>query len=247
MDRLIQAQAELERHRGRRDLKLGELLAIANHLIQLVVPSQPSSRVGETIQERSLRYYVAEGVIDPPLGKEGTAALYGYRHLLQALIVKALQGAYLPMKRIREVLAGKTEAELEAILACEMEILPSQDVMAPWSKGTAAGPELDRLTARNQALHYLDKLAGPSSPRTQEGERMIMEFGVEARQPLNIRDSFSQERSPGRGLPTAQSWERFILEDGIELHVREDRVKGLRGSEIKRMLERLLRLLETRG
>lgn len=94
--RILEVQTELERHRSRTDIKLDELLEIANHLIGLVVPEQPSDRVAETLNERSLRYYISEGLVDRPLGKEGVSALYGYRHLVQILAIKRLQGSSYP-------------------------------------------------------------------------------------------------------------------------------------------------------
>lgn len=68
-----------------------------------------------------MRYYIAEGLIDRPLGKEGPAALYGYRHLLQILAVKLLQGSFLTIRRIREILADKSNKDLEMLLAEEPE------------------------------------------------------------------------------------------------------------------------------
>lgn len=44
--------------------------------------------------------------------------------------------------------------------------------------------------------------------------------------------------------PTGSPWERFVLGDGIELHVRTDRKGELRGSEIRRIVERLLQSLK---
>ena len=163
---LLEATAKLYKHRGRIDIKLDELVGIANELINLVVPRQPSDRVAEILNERSLRYYITEGLIDRPVGKEGTAALYGYRHLLQALIVKALQGAYLPIKRIREILTGKNDRELEAILACQVEIPAGQDSTGHircnggrmagngYADGTAEGAGLFELSSRTStAVH----------------------------------------------------------------------------------------------
>jgi hypothetical protein len=43
---------------------------------------------------------------------------------------------------------------------------------------------------------------------------------------------------------SGSSWERFVLGDGIELHVRTDRKGELRTSEIRRMVERLLQSLK---
>ena len=40
--------------------------------------------------ERTIRFYVARGLVSPPEGR-GTAATYGYRHLLQVLAIKLRQ------------------------------------------------------------------------------------------------------------------------------------------------------------
>ncbi|MBU2487751.1 MAG: MerR family transcriptional regulator [Proteobacteria bacterium] len=106
----------LRRYENRRDLRLDELVEAANRFIGLVAPVQPSQRVALRINERTLRYYISRGLVDKPLGRRATAALYGYRHLLQVLALKRLQAAYLPVKRISEVLPGlDDQALLEAI------------------------------------------------------------------------------------------------------------------------------------
>jgi DNA-binding transcriptional MerR regulator len=217
----LEARAELERHRDRTDIRLDELVESANHLISLVVPEQPSDRVAETLNERTLRYYITEGLIDRPLGKEGTAALYGYRHLLQILAVKLLQGSYLPIRRIREVLADKSNEELEMILAEGLE-----------------GPVTNLHQAFRQPLGNLSlpRMATPSR------RRLMLQEPV---QPL--RSPVSESVPPFLLEPPASSgssWERFVLGDGIELHVRADRKGELRGSEIRRIVERLLQSLK---
>ena len=242
---LLEATAKLYKHRGRIDIKLDELVDIANELINLVVPRQPSDRVAEILNERSLRYYITEGLIDRPVGKEGTAALYGYRHLLQALIVKALQGAYLPIKRIREILAGKNDRELEAILNCQtLEFPERKDEMRPDS--AAELQELDMQTARRKALDYLNYLQEPPLPSIPEARMVAEEPPAEVFNAPQSGGHFSQGPLNNKQLPASDSWERFGLEDGVELHIRTDRVKGLRGSEIKRILERVLNLLKSR-
>lgn len=240
---------ELERHRDRKDIRLDELVDIANHLISLVVPTHSGGRVSQTLNERTVRYYIAEGLIDRPLGKEGTAALYGYRHLLQALIVKALQGAYLPIKQIRNILAEKSDRELEAILACQTLEMPGPEPGPdPLKALVAESQEMDVHIARQKALSYLDHLISSSEPNSWVDKINETWPFVRSRAEL-LRQSFSAYRPPGtpdRDIPIPNTWERFSLEDGIELHIRSDRLKGLRSSEIKRVLERLLTLLRTR-
>jgi len=219
--KIFAARKELERHRGRTDIRLDELVEIANHLISLVVPEQPSDRVAETLNERALRYYITEGLIDRPLGKEGTAALYGYRHLLQILAVKLLQGSYLPIRRIREVLADKSNEELELILAEGLE-----------------GPARNLQQAFSRPLYDIPpgRMATPSRRRLllREPEAPLRSSGPEPTPPFLLEPP----------SPAGSSWERFVLGDGIELHVRTDRKGDLRGSEIRRIVARLLQSLQ---
>jgi len=51
-------------------------------------PTNASARAA--LSARGVRYYVANGLLDRPDGK-GTAATYGYRHLLQLLAIKIRQ------------------------------------------------------------------------------------------------------------------------------------------------------------
>ncbi len=246
---LLEAQAELERHRGRTDIRLDELVQIANHLINLVVPRQPSDRVAETLNERTLRFYITEGLIDRPVGKEGTAALYGYRHLLQALIVKALQGSYLPIKRIKEILAAKTDVELEEILACQaMDTPGDKNKSIRVEEALPAGPKIDIQTAPQKAWNFLNSLKGsPQPPVPGQEINNSSQPSKELKSTIcNFRHRAALLASDNKAFPASDSWERYVLADGIELHVRADRVKGLRSSEIKRILERLLNLLKTR-
>jgi len=221
--KIFEARQELEKHRGRSDIRLDELVEIANHLISLVVPEQPSDRVAETLNERTLRYYITEGLIDRPLGKEGTAALYGYRHLLQIVAVKLLQGSYLPIRRIREILADKSNEELEMILAEGLEepVTNNEKAFSP--------PLGSRIVAR---------MATPSRRRL-----MLQEPEAPLRSYAPAPPPAFQRESP---TPAGSSWERFVLGDGIELHVRTDRKGELRGSEIRRIVARLLHSLQGR-
>lgn len=219
--KILEVRKELERHRGRTDIKLDELVEIANHLISLVVPEQPSDRVAETLNERTLRYYITEGLIDRPLGKEGTAALYGYRHLLQVLAIKLLQGSYLPIRRIREILTDRSNEDMEMLLAEGLE---------------GAVRNLRGAFREVSGNLPLARMATPSR------RRLLLQ---EPKQPL--RSPVSESVPPFFFEPpssSGSSWERFVLGNGIELHVRADRKGELRGSEIRRIVERLLQSLK---
>ncbi len=77
----------------------------------------PDGRVARAADPRTVRYYQSLGILDRPLSYEGHKARYGPRHLLQLLSVKALQSLRLPLAEIQGRLYGRSEAELETLLA----------------------------------------------------------------------------------------------------------------------------------
>lgn len=108
---------------------------------------QGRGTVTELPDERTVRYYLAEGLIPAAEEKQGTASVFGFRHLLQLLVVKKLQAEGLPIRAIRELVTGKTEPQLERLLGTE--------------QGQASGS-----AARGEALSYLESLLqkSPSAP-----------------------------------------------------------------------------------
>ena len=118
--------------------------AAARILAESGAARQGRGTVTELPDERTVRYYLAEGLIPTADEKQGTASVFGFRHLLQLLVVKKLQAEGLPIRAIRELAAGKTERQLERLLGVE--------------NGQASGP-----AARGEALGYLESLLQKSS------------------------------------------------------------------------------------
>lgn len=69
---------------------LRDLAALAGAILDAssIVPINAASRAHPS--ERSIRFYVARGLVSPPEGR-GTAAIYTYKHLLQVLAIKLRQ------------------------------------------------------------------------------------------------------------------------------------------------------------
>jgi DNA-binding transcriptional MerR regulator len=74
-----------------------------------------SGRVRELPNERTVRWYVTIGLVDPPLGRRGRLALYGPRHLLQLVAVKRRQAEGRSIADIQAELAGATDETLREI------------------------------------------------------------------------------------------------------------------------------------
>lgn len=69
-----------------------------------------SGQAGESVSERNIRYYRTLGLIDAPEGGG-----YGEKHLLQLTALRLLQARGLPLRKIRELLFGRTLPELREI------------------------------------------------------------------------------------------------------------------------------------
>ncbi len=125
-----------------------ELADEAARLVADYVPRQERGSVSEVPDERMIRYYSAEGLISAPEGRQGAAAVYGYQHLLQLLVIKRLQADHLPIKKIREICEHKSVTALEGIL------------------GLRARAESEKR-AKNAASEYLESLLKPQARKSQ--------------------------------------------------------------------------------
>ncbi|HEU5050281.1 MAG TPA: MerR family transcriptional regulator [Gemmatimonadales bacterium] len=82
--------ATLREYRPLAPWGLRDLAALAGAILDAsgVVPINAAARAHPT--ERTIRFYVARGLVSPPEGR-GTAAVYTYKHLLQVLAIKLRQ------------------------------------------------------------------------------------------------------------------------------------------------------------
>lgn len=126
----------LEKMRGEKYVGAAGLAVEAAKILTGSGLAQGRGTVTEVPDERTVRYYLTEGLVSPAEEKQGTASVFGYRHLLQLLVVKKLQAEHLPIRKIRDLVDGRTERELERLLGAE---------------GGAAA-------RKNEALSYLEQL-----------------------------------------------------------------------------------------
>jgi len=90
---------------------------------------------------RAVRFYVANGLLDRPEGA-GTAATYGYRHLLQLLAIKIRQREGQTLDAIRQEMREVTGDALERrvaqslapALTLQMDPIVPRDGIASWRR-----------------------------------------------------------------------------------------------------------------
>ena len=80
-------------------------------------PTNASARAAPSA--RSVRFYVANGLLDRPEGT-GTAATYSYRHLLQLLAIKIRQREGQSLEKIKEEMKDVTGDALERRIATSL-------------------------------------------------------------------------------------------------------------------------------
>ncbi len=80
-------------------------------------PTNASARAAPSA--RSVRFYVASGLLDRPEGT-GTAATYNYRHLLQLLAIKIRQREGQSLEKIKQEIQDVTGDALERRIATSL-------------------------------------------------------------------------------------------------------------------------------
>ena len=215
----------LEKLRHAKYVGVAELAGEAARILTESGFAQQRGTVSEVPDERTVRYYLTEGLVPPAEDKQGTASVFGYRQLLQLLVVKKLQSEHLPIRKIRDLVDGRTERELERLLGAE---------------GGAA--------VKNEALSYLEKLLTtptavvPAAPSQQTQQA--------ARQALSMAQAQSvlQPAPPGsQGGAGSGTWARIELEPGLELHVHEQYEPPRESRGVRRLTQIMLRVIESFG
>jgi DNA-binding transcriptional MerR regulator len=67
------------------------------------------------VSVRTVRYYIAEGLLPPPEGS-GPGSAYTQGHLDRLRLIQRLKEAYLPLKEIRRRLSGMSDDEVRSVL-----------------------------------------------------------------------------------------------------------------------------------
>lgn len=101
-------------------ISVTELLRLVNQIAADFEPATASSgklapRAKQLFSERSFRHYQTNKCIDAP-AKEGRNAVYGYRHFIQALVVRKLLHDKVPSSQIQRMTTKRSTEELQRIL-----------------------------------------------------------------------------------------------------------------------------------
>jgi len=177
------------KEKGKKYVGLPEFARVSEQILAEIGLEQERGTVTSVPDERTIRYYMAEGLIQTPEERQGTASVFGYLNLLQLLTVKKLQAEHLPIRKIRELVAGKGEQELEIMLG----------VRGTAGRKNEAKQYLETLLASAPSQPLKETAAAPPPPQaaaaqSHSWQRVEIEPGLE----LHIRSDYSPRASTGR-------------------------------------------------
>jgi len=199
--------------RGRKYVGLPEFAQAGERILAEMDLEQARGTVTSVPDERTIRYYLAEGLIQTPEEKQGTASVFGYLNLLQLVTVKKLQAEHLPIRKIRELVAGKSEQELETLLGF----------------GSGSG----RRNRDSEAKRYLESLLAPAQ----------IDSAPAAAAPPPAASARASSAPQSQELDRSASWQRVEIEPGLELHIRSDYSPPATSGKTRSLLEKAIHRL----
>lgn len=150
------------------------------------------------IPVRTIRFYIAEGLLSGP-GTRGKAASYSGEHVLRLRLIRRLSEQRVPLAEMRELLSRLSPEDEQALLEEEEEraLQRERAAQAPSPK-EYLGALLQRAQRARQPA--ASPVPAPSVPASASAERPARPANALSSQPADV-------------------WQRWVLAPGVELHV----------------------------
>ncbi|MDA7625157.1 helix-turn-helix domain-containing protein [bacterium] len=154
------------------EFSMNNLVTLVNSAVERFHPQandRVDKRVSSSFTVRTLRHYQTLGCLDAPR-KDGRRAIYGFRHYLQALLIRKLLYLRCSPGSIRITLEGQTNIQYKEMLFADLQIaLSKQSVANLPSKQSSKEPvstseSWTRITLDADAELHLKKQPGRMSP-----------------------------------------------------------------------------------
>jgi hypothetical protein len=156
------ALATLRQYAALAPWSLRDLSALAGAILETSAVYPVNAAASARPSERTIRFYVTRKLVSPPEGR-GTAATYGYRHLLQVLAIKLQQMEGATLDHLVKELAGLPGDVVERRVASALgsRLPPPDQLPLAVPEGAPRGKVGRALAAWTQ---------GSESPRRGRGQ-----------------------------------------------------------------------------
>jgi DNA-binding transcriptional MerR regulator len=160
------------------NLSLAGLAAAVNDWCAEHDVAPANAQAGECVTERNIRFYRTMGLVDAP---EGGSAGYGEKHLLQLVAIRLLQAQGLPLRRIRELLYGRSLAELREIRRRGLQEARKSAAEIPFAVGSTSGAdELWRMIPLDEDFLLVSRRGTPLTPGQRAAVLQALRHGQTA-------------------------------------------------------------------
>lgn len=178
------------------------------------------------VSPRTVRYYIVEGLLPPPL-TSGRNATYSQEHLDRLNAIASMKEMFLPLREIRHRLNTLTPEQMRdpAYLATLSQAVAMERAMG---KRHGRRDMAERFGAES-ARHAMHSEMRRGRPERRRGEPVMQR---------------SMSPEPEAAEAPSQSWERFPLGDDAELLIRSSKAKNM-GPRLYRTLHKLRHMIET--
>lgn len=212
----------LEEMHGEKFVGVAELATAVSRILAESGPSQEKATVTQLTDERTVRFYLAEGLLSPAEEKQGTASVFSYKHLLQLLVIKQLQAEDLPIRKIKQLIESLEESDLKKLLQVESKQTQKND----------ATKFLESLLTSSKTLNQT--VSGPPKQRSKPS--------LSAATPVAPSGSISASASASE---ESNAWLRIEVESGVELHLRSSVQLPTERKGLQLFAEKIVRAIES--
>ncbi|MFN8623915.1 MAG: MerR family transcriptional regulator [Chloroflexota bacterium] len=194
------------------------------------------------VTPRTVRYYIAQGLLRPPTGA-GPAARYDDGHLYRLRLIRRLQRDHLPLGEIRNRLSALTDPEVERLTS---EPAPALDSASDYiarllgTKGTL--PSQPGFPSAPAPLAAPARMPEPSPSTTAPPAGPPAPPGAPIPEPPALSVAVTAPSLPPEE-PVRSQWERIVLTPDIELHVRRP-LGRIQNRRVDRLLETARHILK---
>jgi DNA-binding transcriptional MerR regulator len=190
-----------------------DLATIAGGLLDASGVTPINAAAQSRPSDRTIRFYVTRHLMSAPDGR-GTAATYGYRHLLQLLAIKLRQMEGVTLTAIERDLAESPGDVLEKRVASSLGTVPPPEELAIEPRGTPRGRAARVLAHRPS--HPQEQPAAAAMP--ERAASVAVDSGAWYRIPVgeslevSVRADHPAARSPFLRQRVAEAVARILVE-----------------------------------
>jgi DNA-binding transcriptional MerR regulator len=225
----------LAQFKNRKFVGVKELAHEAETLLREMGSEQERGNVSDYPNERTVRFYLSEGLLSQPEEKKGSALIFNYSHLLTLLAIKKLQAQGIPNGFIRSLVVGKPDSELETILREEIKTVTDPDEIVHYAR--MAQSELNDEFGEEVILRSV-------LPQTEEQiELGEIAFAAASDEELDLMAEASSDTDEGQRKNKAAEYLRSLLTE----RAREDVARRSAERAGQRTARQIRRETETGG